>query len=137
MDLSKFANVKDLQKYCENLTTTNQILQQKIASQDTEIKHLKELLANAPVSTFADKLKVKEDAEEAVVREIAKLNKASMTDPLSMDKEEIQKLKMLVESLVAIRNKGQKPEPKKEKKATTDVNELLKIASQMDDEEVQ
>lgn len=137
MDLSKFADIKSLQKYCENLTQTNQILQQKIATQDTEIKHLKELLTNAPTGTFADKLKVKEDAEEAVLREIAKLNRASMTESLSMDKEEIQKLKMLVESLMAIRNKGQKVEPKKEKKTPTDVNELLKIASQADDEEIQ
>lgn len=134
IDLSKFTNVKDLQKYCENLTQTNTILQQRIQSMDSEIKHLKELLANAPVD-IESKLKVKEDAEEAILREINKLNRLSMVEASPLEKEDTQKLKMMVEALVAFRNKGVKPEKKEKKDEKIDTKDLLRIALQSDDEE--
>jgi hypothetical protein len=135
VDLSKFTNVKDLQKYCENLTQTNTILQQRIQSMDAEIKHLKELLANAPAGDLESKLKVKEDAEEAILREINKLNRLSMIEASPLEKEDTQKLKMMVEALVAFRNKGVKPEKKEKKEEKLDSKELLRLALQADDEE--
>lgn len=96
----------DLAKYCNNLTMANLTLQQKLKTLEDELIHTRGLLANVPTPSL-DKFSVKEAAEEAVLREIHKLNKLSMEQVTPLDKEDTQKLKQMVEAIVAFRNKGQ------------------------------
>lgn len=137
-DMGKFKDAKDLQKYCENLTLTNQSLQQQVERLTGEINHLKELLDKAVPSAFEESLKPKENAEELLLREINKYNTISLTFVnVPLEKEDTQKLKMCVDALVAFRNKGDIKKKDNKKEEPQDVNELMRLAMTPDKEDVQ
>jgi hypothetical protein len=115
LNLKNYKNRKELEQFTEQLFNTNLALKEKV-------EHLEKLLLESMPEISLE--------ERLLMREIENMDRLSQSGNLSID--ETKQLKMLCDSLVAIRKS--KPQVVEEKKNFSDVDpsKLLKLVKDGD-----
>lgn len=131
VDMSQFKTLKDLQDFAEKQFRTIMVLEGTIKDQREKIKHLEDLLNNAPTSAL-----LSEDKEIEICKiEINRLYQQTLREPL--DDKQVRNLEILVKTLATAR--GKNLDTVKEKKEKADlkampVGKLIALAKTVKDE---
>lgn len=121
IDFKKYKTEKELQEFCQQLYSTNMVLQNKLESLEKQLKHAEELLKNIPTETSTE-----QDLRDLLFREIAYIDKLSKAGGLN--NEETKQLKLVVDAYVALERKNQQPAEKgSRKKSNKSAAELISI----------
>lgn len=132
VDFTKFKTQKELEQYCDQLTQTNLVLQERIKILEAKKTHLEELLQNKPTL-----LGVSSNEEEICKIELSRLFNKCKQVPLEY--QEAKLVELYTKTLLAI--KGKDLEEKKKGPAQSTVakqytpQELIEIALKATPEE--
>lgn len=116
VDMSQFRTLKELQDFAEKQFKTIMVLEGTIKDQREKVKHLEDLLNNAPTSAL-----LSEDKEVEICKiEINRLYNQALREPL--DDKQVRNLEILVKTLCTAR--GKLVDTGKDKKEKADLRAL-------------
>jgi len=119
IDFSQYKTEKELKEFCQQLYSTNLVLQNKISNLEEKLEHAEKLVVTPKVVATED------DLYQLLLREIAYIDNLSKQGGLNS--EESKQLKILVDSYVSLRRQNAEKEPKKAKRLPNDPAKLIAL----------
>lgn len=127
IELKKYDNLEDLQKFTEKLIDTTTALKLELEQTKSKLQHLEEITkyANNPIAVGSNE-------EELCKLEISRLFQAAKNGPLEFN--EVKAFEIYVKSLMLIRGKSAVDEKKSKKEPALNHDQLLQLALQVVDD---
>ncbi len=125
-DIKSFKSRKELERFAEDLMATNRVITNEIEDLREKLTHCEQMLKQAQ--------EIPNLEEGLLLREIGVLD--TMSKQAGLDLNETKQLKMLIDSLVALRRQkgGQEPDNKRKPKLPNDPSKLISIVKNSEGE---